>query len=257
MPNKYHSEENPVSCFNYAPVIGDTGDLEAATKVISATSEAAGLGNATYSKALGAMAKPSDTRFVIDSMMTRLSIITDAFTCAHLRCRVYVDAQAANNMLYDLDIVAGPATTVAVSPCTTAVLPTVFALLTDGAAHTYYFFFWVDAGAATLSAVQLWKHYGCIGTNGGGTQFAHINHSGLLSIACYHMKLGAGTNCYFIFAPCLGFANTFANNFAVSNYASGSYLANPVVDDPILRYVNFTVQTDMMYLQSLCILFKN
>jgi hypothetical protein len=33
---------------------------------------------------------------------------------------------------------------------------TLFGLLTDGAAHTFYFFFWVDSGTSDVSLVQLW-----------------------------------------------------------------------------------------------------
>ena len=256
MTNKYHTDVIPVTSYFYAPAFGDTGDLEAATKVISAVAEASGLVNADYVSGNITQAMPTDARLVLDSFISRLTLTTDAFTCTHLYCRVYVDSQVAANLLFDLDITSGPASSAAVSAVAASVLPAIYALFSDGLAHKFYFFFWVNANAATLSLVQLVKTFGCVGTGGSGTQFAHINYSGLMALAMYHQKYGVG-NTYMLVGSSAAYGSIYSVCWTISNYSSGSFLANPVVDNPIFKYVNFGTQTDMAYITALALIFYN
>ncbi|MEK7281607.1 MAG: hypothetical protein AAB037_04555, partial [Chloroflexota bacterium] len=116
---------------------------EAATKTITATVEATGVGNADYSAAL-TVAAPADARLVVKRVAARLAVTIDSMTAGTLFCRVYVDAQAANNRLFDLSWTT-PGAKLAAVDTHSGNLAAVFNLLKDGAAHTFYFFFWVNA----------------------------------------------------------------------------------------------------------------
>ena len=141
MTDKYHSDtQEKVETILYSPGLQNSGDLEAATKTITALAEATGLANADYSKAL-TLPKPADTRLELERIGSRLSVTIDSFSVATiLYCRVYVDAQDAAHRLFDLswtttgNQLAGTSTTSG----------TLYPLLSDGQSHTFYFFFWVN-----------------------------------------------------------------------------------------------------------------
>ena len=104
MTDKFHSDtQEKIGLIEYLPYLENTGDLEAGTKTITATSEATGVANADYSMAL-TLSKPSDARLVVTRIAARLAVTIDSFDVAeHLYCRVYVDAQDANHRLFDED----------------------------------------------------------------------------------------------------------------------------------------------------------
>jgi len=68
----------------------------------------------------------------------------------------------------------------------------VFDLLTDGTAHTFYFFFWVDSGDSVISKVQM--YYG-VGVNTGGQPNAYfqIKHTGFVSVQPFLSRKGTAT----------------------------------------------------------------
>ena len=104
MADKYHSDtQEKIEVITYEPSAKDTGDLESGTKTITATSEATGVGNADYSQAL-TLPQPGDGRLVVTRIAARLAVTIDSFDVAeHLYCRVYVDTQDANHLLFDTD----------------------------------------------------------------------------------------------------------------------------------------------------------
>ena len=103
MADKEHSDtQEKVETIVYPHLIPTTGDLEAATKTITAAVEATGVVNADYSSAL-TLPKPSDTRLVILKVAARLAVTIDSMTAGHLYCRVYVDAQDADHRLFNED----------------------------------------------------------------------------------------------------------------------------------------------------------
>ena len=144
MSNKLHAD------FAVPPIIESiklincnfvSGDLEAATKTITATAEAAGLGNADYHNH-ETMPIPTDSRLAILNFAAFLALTIDSDDGTHdLRCRVYVDAQDASHMLFDISCTTTGAQA-AVTNLNATTLATIFNLLKDGAAHTYYFFLW-------------------------------------------------------------------------------------------------------------------
>lgn len=178
--------QEKIETLYYAPGLQDTGDLEAATKTITATSEASGVGNADYSHAI-TLSKPSDARLTVKRVAARLAVTIDSMTAGHLYCRVYVDAQDAAHRLFDEDWTGIGAKLDAVDKTS----GTLFDLMTDGAQHTFYFFFWVDSGNAVLSVVQLWE---CVSTcTTGWAEILRLDHQGLISFDIYAYKLGTGT----------------------------------------------------------------
>ena len=103
MTDKFHSDtQEKIEFIPYGPSYPSTGNLEAGTRAITATSEASGLGNVDYSVAL-TLASPSDVRMEVLRIVSRLSVIIDSFDVATtLYCRVYVDIQDADHRLFDL-----------------------------------------------------------------------------------------------------------------------------------------------------------
>jgi hypothetical protein len=173
MANKYHSDvSNPptLESINWYPSLKTTGDLEAATRTISATTEASGLGNADYHTHLSMTAPPVDTRFVVNSLASRLSVTIDSDDGIHdLCCRVYIDAQDADHLIFDLAFTT-TGNQLAVQPFAATTMAIIFNLLKDGASHTFYFYFWSPGShSPVISVVQLQYGPGGASTTGLGT----------------------------------------------------------------------------------------
>lgn len=180
----------------YKPGLQDSGDLESGTKVITATSEASGVGNADYSKSL-TISKPDDARITIRSVASRLAVTIDSFDAAtHLYCRVYVDAQDADHRLFDMDWDSTGAK-LAADNWTNG---TIFDLLPDGNPHMLYFFFWVNqANNAVISSVQLWEAVGWANITGYG-RGVKLTHRGFANLMITLGRVGTGT-CSFRISP--------------------------------------------------------
>ena len=193
----------------YAPGLKDSGDLEAGTKTITATSEASGVGNADYSKAL-TLPKPSDARLVVKRIAARLAVTIDSFdTATHLYCRVYVDAQDANHRLFDEDWDGTGAKLDAVDTHSGA-KSTIFDLLKGGAEHTFYFFFWVNqANNAVISLVQLWEAVGSCTTR---ALSYLIKHSGFMQLVGSTGRVGTGTSSCFLMPTAADIGVSFNSN---------------------------------------------
>ena len=169
MANKLHTDVaappiiESIICRN---MDASTGDLETATKTITATAEASGLGNADYSKA-ATFPTPTDARVTISNLISILIMTIDSDDGTHdLRCRVYIDAQDANHMLIDATCSTTGAQ-VAVQPLNASTLATLFALVKDGASHTYYFYLWSPGNHSPVVSVV--SHYVFAGSNSTGT----------------------------------------------------------------------------------------
>ena len=183
-----------VEFVNYYPGVQDSGDLESGTKTITATSEASGVGNADYNDAM-TLAKPGDARIVIQKICARISFTIDSFdTATILNCRVYVDVQDADHLLIDTSHNAASNKLFAFDTHAGA-KPVAFALIADGAEHTYYFFFWVNqATNAVISVVNLWVGVGSLqGNSTNAGEVVLFNHDGLINLAWQVSKVGSGT----------------------------------------------------------------
>ncbi len=177
LAGEFEVGQEKIELISYSPGKQDTGDLEVATKTITAISEASGTGNADYSQAL-TLPKPNDARLVIERIAARLAVTIDSFdTATHLYCRVYVDQQDADHRLFDMDWDSTGAKLTAVDTHS-GTLSVIFGSLKDGSAHTFYFFFWVNqANNAVISLVQLWEG---VGTGDTGWQvICRLSHTGI------------------------------------------------------------------------------
>ena len=194
MADKFHSDtQEKIENLIYNPGLQDSGDLEAGTKTITATSQASVLENADYSKSL-TLAKPDDARLIVKRIAARSAVTIDSFdTATHLYCRVYVDQQDPNHLLFDEDWDSTGAKLDAVDTLVGA-KETIFNLLKDGSAHTFYFFFWVNqANNAVISLVQLWETIGSCGTGSLGYEILRVDQEGLMSICATGYVQGSGT----------------------------------------------------------------
>lgn len=192
MADKFHSDtEAKIELIAYSPGKQDTGDLESGTNTITATSEASGLGNADYNAAL-TLASPDDARMVVDRICAKLDVVIDSFNagCSQMTCRVYVDAQDADHRIFDA-VWNSTGTKLQAVDIYSGFKPVVLALLKDGAAHTFYFYFFVDTGNGVLSQVQLWEGVGTCAQN--GQDVITLSHTGWLCIAGSVNKQGTGS----------------------------------------------------------------
>ncbi len=194
MADKFHSDtQEKIEALTYAPGIQDSGDLEAGTQTITATTEASGVGNADYSTAL-TLASPSDARLTVARIAARLAVTIDSFdTATILYCRVYVDAQDADHRLLDESWNSTGAKLATVDTLV-GTKETIFDLLRDGAAHTFYFFFWVDQAVnAVISVVELWEAVGSSSTAWQSAVCLQLNHTGWVSWNYQRDLVGSGT----------------------------------------------------------------
>jgi len=199
MANKYHSDVAAppvIETITYYPVRQDTGDLEAATKTITATAEASGIANKDYSSNKTLLAPP-DARISIISLITRLSVTIDSDDGTHdLRCRVYVDAQDADHLLFDLTY-STTGNQLAVQALTASTKPIIFNLLKNGFSHTFYFFFWSPGNhSPVISLVTLCESVGSNKTSGWGNKvltFTPNSHCEV-QLRFYHHTIGTGIN---------------------------------------------------------------
>jgi hypothetical protein len=188
--------EATTTSMSHSAGLQSTVDLEAATKNISATAKPA---VADYSAALTIPAT-SDVRLAIRQVATQLGVTIDNLNSAgELNCQVYVDDSTglvANNLLFDLTGASKWTSTgakLAVQATKAATKPTIFNLLSDGTAHTFYFFFWGDhATGPTISLVQLKECVGGCSANFFDNWGYEIVFSGLVAVVCPGNKT-AGT----------------------------------------------------------------
>ena len=171
----------------YEPGLQDSGDLEASTKTINAPAEASGTANADYHASL-TLPKPDDVRLAVKRICARFEVVIDSIASGDiaLYCRVYVDVQDAAHRLFDMEWTAAGDKLTAVDT-TKDELPAIYDLLRDGAAHTFYFFFWKTGSGEgiTISTVRVWEGLGSH-IVGAGTPCLDIIHTGFLSgfMAC-------------------------------------------------------------------------
>ena len=174
MTDKYHSDtQEKIETLTYFPGLQGTGDLEPATKTITATSKQA---TADYSKSL-TLIKPSDARIIVKRIAAKLKVTRDSGTSTALYCTVSIDsADGSTNLLFNAVNVQANA-----EVGTSLTSGAIFGLLSDGGAHTFYFFFWVDSGDSVISLVALWEGVGQYGATG-RYHSLWLNHTGLCQI---------------------------------------------------------------------------
>ena len=175
MADKLHSDRRPtVEQFLINGQLADTGDLEAATKTITATSEGAvpdyTSGSIVLNNAGVQFCTPADARLRVLRIATRLSVTIDSATgTPDLRCRVYIDTQDTDHLLFDLTFITTG--NQLASQCLTAATKSVlFNLLKGYTAHVYKFFFWTPGSTApVISVINAWEAIGGTSSTGFGS----------------------------------------------------------------------------------------
>ena len=240
----------------YSPGMQGTGDLEAATKTITATSEASGTGNADYSSAL-TLPKPDDARIEVLRIATRLATTIDSMTAGQLNCRIYVDQQDTAHRLFDINW-SSTGSKLDTADVTSG---TIFDLLADGSAHTFYFFFWVDAGNAVLSVVRLKMSVGAANQTGWAVEVLKINHSGSLMILCDTRREGTGSFELRFMSPAGSTGEQYCVYKKTGGGASSLYGREAGVllsaTDTSIRFTNPTVLTDLCYVMYLGVILRS
>lgn len=249
MADKFHSDtEEKVETISYTPYLQDTGDLEDATKTITATSEASGLVSADYNKAL-TLPKPDDARLVIKRIASRLAVTIDSMTAGHLHLRVYVDVQDADHKLFDEDWT----TTGEKLDCKSWTSGTIFDLLKDGSAHTFYFFFWVDSGNAVISLVQLWEGVGSTGADAVGwhCEILRINHIGWVQVGIYTPRVGTGSKGVMLHCPADSPSTHTVVTYATTDSLTKKDTLILSAGNAMISFLDGTVSTDLLYVDSI------
>jgi len=194
----------------YAPGLQGGTDLETGpTKTVDWTTLAASVADAAkhysvsltlpmtctvngVSKVLGT----TETRLAIMRIGTRLEQIIDSVNapCAHVYTQVSVDdatGLVAANILYSADnTTAGTKT--AVADCLVGTKETIFNLLKDGGAHTFYIFVWVDAGNAVISSMKVWEGVGATASST-YRDCLNLTFTGIAVFSIYIAVVGTGS----------------------------------------------------------------
>jgi len=182
MTDKYHSDtQEKIETIIYNPGLQDSGDLEAGTRTITATSKPSVV---DYTANLTTPNVP-DTRVVVRRLCQRLNIHIDSFGGAQpatkLNYSIVVNAieRAAGEFtganadnLISWDITEGQ-----------------FSL---GNANIVEVFLWVDTGNAVISVCQLWQGVGTCTTGWSSFPF-EVKHSGLVQVSTNFSKIGSGS----------------------------------------------------------------
>jgi hypothetical protein len=191
MTDKLHTDtQEVIEAISYQPGLQDSGDMEAATKMITTSAEAAGVNAADYHATL-TLAKPDDLRVTVLRIAARLEMIIDSMTAGQLNCRVYADIQDGEHRLFDLHWTYAGEKLAATDTCADN-LSAIFNLLKDGQAHTFYVFCWVNTGNALISLCQLWEGVGTCSTDWWGTNIVTLNYAGWVSTASRLYVQGSG-----------------------------------------------------------------
>ena len=178
MADRYHSDtQDRVEVLAYAPDIQNSGDLEPATRTVSATARA---GAADYSASLTIPA-PNDARWQIKRAGIRLQITLDSITAGHLYGAIYVNG--VERKTFDL---AGTGDKFVAQDLTEG-------QFNIGAANSFGVYLWVDAGQAVVSLCQIWQGVGSTDTGFGFPMCLQLMHKGFAQWMIETNRIGTGT----------------------------------------------------------------
>ncbi len=228
----------------YNPGLRTTNDLESGTHTVVPTARPA-TGSAQYQVQV-TLPKPDDARMTVKRIAARLSVnIAGMGTATHVYLSVRVDADDSDHELFSEDWTTSGAKLSAVDTHA-GNKATIFNLLKDGAAHTFYFLFWADAASqATVDTVQFWEGVGSCDI-AGGSSCLEISHAGWLSVADNVGKQGTGTVSQCIFGSSIAIGQrlrtvTTSFELAMADNTALSF-------DKVILSVFGTVATDLNYL---------
>jgi hypothetical protein len=188
MTDKIHTDtQNKIETITYIPSLQDSGNLEVATKSITATSKP---GSAGYSVNL-TTTDVNDSRVIVRRLCQRLNIHIDSFGGAPPATKLYYSvavngservtgefnlSNADNFISWDLTL----------------------GQFNLGSANAINVYLWVDQGNAIISLIQLWQGVGSC-TNGWSSYPLEIACTGLVQVSANFTRVGSGSSsCHFM-----------------------------------------------------------
>ncbi|RJO62672.1 MAG: hypothetical protein C4542_02755 [Dehalococcoidia bacterium] len=178
MADRYHSDtQERVEVLAYTPDIQNSGDLEAATKTVTATAKP---GAADYSASLTIPA-PSDARWLVKRAGVRLQITVDSIPAGHFYGSLYVNG--VERKTFDL---TGTGDKPVVQDLTEG-------QFNIGTANSFGVYLWVDAGQAVVSLCQVWQAVGSTDTGFSFPFCLQLLHKGFAQWMIETNRIGTGT----------------------------------------------------------------
>ena len=188
MADKYHSDtQEKIETIAYSPALQDSGDLEASTRSITATTKP---GSADYSTNLTTPDVP-DARVIVRRLCQRLNVHIDSFGGAPAATKLYYSIEVNGFERATGELTGAGAD----NPVSWDLTGEQFNL---GSANTIEVFLWVDQGSTDVSLVQLWQGVGTC-TTGWSSFPLEIAHTGLAQVSANFTRVGSGsTGCHFL-----------------------------------------------------------
>lgn len=224
----------------YNPGLQDSGDLEAATRTITATAKQA---TQDYLANLTTPA-PTDSRIAVKRLALRLQVTIDSFNAGAAQLNFSVEVNGAER------ITGSWSATGAQYAGADLVVGTQLNL---GTANQLKVYLWVNAGNAVVSLCQLWQavgHYGDGAT--AGVEQLQVTHRGLAHLHTFYAALvGSGTGTMrFTLLP-----NRTINGATEYDITSGARLV--LMAGAHNFGVHSTVATDLTYFRNFYILLRS
>jgi len=170
-----------IETLTYNSYLQDTGDLEAATKTITATTKPA---TADYTHDL-TIPSPSDGRVVVTNIGIRGNIHIDSFGGPPAATKVYCTIEIGGvEVISAVELTNAAADNFFGANLTTTQFPV-------GSAQTIGIFLWADQGDAVISVAQIWASVGTYGTS--WMNILEINHAGFIAVGDNSLILGSGS----------------------------------------------------------------
>lgn len=181
MADNYHSDtQEKVESIIYQPGLKDSGDLEPATKTITATSKP---GAADYSASL-IIPAPSDSRLVVKRLALKGNIRIDSFGGSPAATKLYCTVECNGvEKISAVELTSAGADNLFATDIT--------ADFNLGTANELKVYLWVDQGEALISICRLWLAVGTCATGPG--VFVEVAHNGFVEIGTRVMREGTGS----------------------------------------------------------------
>lgn len=180
--------QEKVETISYVSAKQDSGDLESATKTITATSKPA---TSDYTTSL-TIPTLSDSRLVVKRLALRGNIHIDSFGGIPAATKLFCTVECNG------------VEKVSAAELNSAGADNFFAvdITTDfnvGSANELKVYLWVDQGEAVISVCQLWLGVGSC--NNVPAPCLGINHKGLMEVTFHALRVGTGTMSFYLQHP--------------------------------------------------------
>ena len=239
MADKYHSDmQEKVETVYYQPGLHDSGNLEAGTKAITATSKPA---SPDYTAGLTTPAV-DDSRLKVLRLKQRLNVYIDSFGGTPEAIKLYYSVEVNG-----VERASGEFTSAgADNPACWVLTEGQFNL---GSANQIDIFLWVDQGNATISACQLWQGIDSLANYDWQTEGSvlRLKHRGFLVAGARARRVGTGNTTVSLQSKNI---TTKTSRFACVNGNSDVMTSGNLTlsDDEVYLRICGSVDTDLRYL---------